>query len=54
MNRLGLSIYFAKISTRGDDIVDSFYVLDASGKKISTSDFKLIITELTESITQIL
>ena len=54
MNRLGLSIYFAKISTRGDDIVDSFYVLDASGKKISASDFKLIVTELTESITQIL
>ena len=35
MNELGLMIYFAKISTRGDDIVDSFYVLDRKGKKVS-------------------
>lgn len=54
MNQLGLSIYFAKISTRGDDIVDSFYVLDASGKKISPSDYTLIQTELMETISQIL
>ncbi len=54
MNQLGLSIYFAKIATRGDDIVDSFYVLDASGKKISPSDYDLIKTELTETISQLL
>jgi [protein-PII] uridylyltransferase len=54
MNQLGLSIYFAKIATRGDDIVDSFYVLDTSGKKISPSDYDLIKTELTETISQIL
>lgn len=54
MNQLGLSILFAKISTRGDDIVDSFYVLDASGKKISPSDYDIIKTELTEAISQIL
>lgn len=54
MNQLGLGIYFAKISTRGDDIVDSFYVLNASGKKISPSDYDLIQTELTETISQIL
>ncbi|HSD64350.1 MAG TPA: hypothetical protein VLB50_11145, partial [Ignavibacteriaceae bacterium] len=54
MNQLGLSIYFAKISTRGDDIVDSFYVLDARGKKISPSDYDLIKTELTELISQLL
>ena len=54
MNQLGLSIYFAKIATRGDDIVDSFYVLDASGKKISPSDYDLIKTELAETISQIL
>ncbi len=54
MNQLGLGIYFAKISTRGDDIVDSFYVLNASGKKISPSDYDLIRTELTETISQIL
>jgi [protein-PII] uridylyltransferase len=54
MNQLGLSIYFAKIATRGDDIVDSFYVLNTSGKKISPSDYDLIKTELTEAISQIL
>jgi len=54
MNTLGLSIYFAKISTKGDDIVDSFYVLDRNGKKISPDIYEYIKTELTESITQML
>jgi [protein-PII] uridylyltransferase len=54
MNQLGLSIYFAKISTRGDDIVDSFYVLNARGKKISPSDYDLIETELSQLISQLL
>ncbi len=54
MNQLGLIIYFAKISTKGDDIVDSFYVLDRSGKKISPNDYEFIISELTETITQML
>lgn len=31
MSRLGLSIHFAKIATRGDGIVDAFYVLDRGG-----------------------
>ena len=54
MNELGLMIYFAKISTKGDDIVDSFYVLDRNGKKISPNDYELIITELTSTINQLL
>jgi [protein-PII] uridylyltransferase len=54
MNKLGLIIYFAKISTKGDDIVDSFYVLDRSGKKISPNDYELIKTELTNTINQML
>ncbi len=54
MNELGLNIYFAKISTRGDDIVDSFYVLDRSNKKISTNDLEFIKSEITETITQML
>ena len=54
MNEIGLSIYFAKISTHGDDIVDSFYVLDRSGKKVSTNDYELIKTELIDTITQLL
>ncbi len=54
MNELGLMIYFAKISTKGDDIVDSFYVLDRDGKKISTNGYELIRSELTETIAQML
>ena len=34
ISRLGLNISFAKIATRVDGIVDSFYLLDADGKKI--------------------
>src|SRR5690606_26348930 len=54
MNELGLSIYFAKISTKADDIVDSFYVLDSSGKKISPNDYDFIRSEITSAINQIL
>ncbi len=54
MNELGLNIFFAKISTKGDDIVDSFYVLDRSNKKISPSDYEFIKTELMITINQIL
>jgi [protein-PII] uridylyltransferase len=35
MSELGLDIYFAKIATRVDGIVDAFYTLDRSGKKIT-------------------
>ena len=34
ISRLGLNISFAKIATRVDGIVDSFYLLDANGKKL--------------------
>lgn len=54
MNELGLIIYFAKISTKGDDIVDSFYVLDRNGHKVSQSDLEFIKSELINTITQIL
>lgn len=54
MNQLGLIIYYAKISTKGDDIVDSFYVLDRNGHKVSQNDYQFIISELTDTITQIL
>ena len=54
MNELGLGIYFAKISTKADDIVDSFYVLDRHGNKISPNDYEFIISELTGIINQML
>ena len=53
MNELGLMIYFAKISTRGDDIVDSFYVLDRKGKKVSLNDYEFVKSELISSIEEI-
>ena len=54
MNELGLMIYFAKISTRGDDIVDSFYVLDRTEKKISVNDYQFIKSELMKTISLML
>ncbi|MDX9925335.1 MAG: [protein-PII] uridylyltransferase, partial [Ignavibacteriaceae bacterium] len=54
MNELGLSIYFAKISTKADDVVDSFYILDRNKNKISTSEYELITVELTDTIMEML
>jgi len=54
MNELGLSIYFAKIATQGDDVVDSFYVLDRNRKKVSINEYELITYELTETIKELL
>jgi [protein-PII] uridylyltransferase len=34
ISQLGLNIYFAKIATRVDGIVDAFYVLDQSGQPV--------------------
>ncbi len=54
MNELGLNIYFAKIATQGDLIVDAFYVLGRNNRKISPNDFEFIKAELTAAITKIL
>jgi [protein-PII] uridylyltransferase len=54
MNELGLVIYFARISTKGDDIIDSFYVLDLRGKKVPVNEYEMIKSELTETINQML
>ncbi|MCU0454471.1 MAG: [protein-PII] uridylyltransferase [Bacteroidetes bacterium] len=43
MSRLGLSIHFAKIATRGDGIVDAFYVLDRSGQPLSDPDRRAVV-----------
>jgi [protein-PII] uridylyltransferase len=48
MNELGLSIYFAKIATKSDDVVDAFYVLNREGNKLSVNDQTLITHELLE------
>jgi len=54
MNELGLSIYFAKISTKADDVVDSFYTLDKQNKKVSANVYQLITHELTQTIEELL
>jgi len=54
MNELGLSVYFAKISTKGDDVVDSFYILDRNRKKISLDVYELVTHELTQTIEEML
>ncbi len=54
MNELGLSIYFAKIATQGDDVVDAFYVLDRNRKKVSSNEYELITSQLTETIQELL
>jgi [protein-PII] uridylyltransferase len=38
ISRLGLNITFAKISTRVDGIVDSFYLIDNDGKKLDNPE----------------
>jgi [protein-PII] uridylyltransferase len=43
ISRLGLNITFAKIATRVDGIVDSFYVLDGDGDKIDDTERREII-----------
>ena len=35
ISRLGLDIYFAKIATRVDGILDAFYTLDRTGKPVT-------------------
>lgn len=54
INELGLSVYFAKISTVADDVIDAFYILDKKGKKISTYQYELITHELTQIIEEML
>ena len=54
MNELGLNIFFAKISTQGDEIVDAFYVLDRNSKKISPNDYEFIKNEITSAIDKLL
>jgi [protein-PII] uridylyltransferase len=54
---LGLNISFAKIATRVDGVVDSFYILDLNGNKIDSpekreylrSEILKVIDDLTET-----
>ena len=54
MHELNLEIYYAKIATKEDGVVDSFYVLDNFGHIISPESYELINIELTKAIEEIL
>ena len=45
LSKAKLQIEFAKLATRGDGIVDSFYVQTQDGKKISSDEEKLFLRE---------
>ncbi|HLF19386.1 MAG TPA: hypothetical protein VI704_01220, partial [Bacteroidota bacterium] len=46
ISRLGLNISFAKIATRADGIVDSFYVLDLTGNKLTAAGQQSVKAEI--------
>ncbi len=54
LNKLDLDVYFAKIATMGDDVVDTFYTLTRSGRLIQKNMFELIREELTTTIDKFL
>lgn len=55
ISTLGLIIHFAKIATRADGIVDTFYVLDDRGKRIKNATRKTEIrNELLKTIEELL
>jgi len=43
ISKLGLDIYFAKIGTRMDGIVDAFYTLDRTGKPVTDTEHRQLI-----------
>jgi UTP:GlnB (protein PII) uridylyltransferase len=45
LSKAKLQIDFAKLATRGDGIVDSFYVRTKDGKKILSNEEKLFLRE---------
>lgn len=51
---LDISIYFAKIATRGDEIVDIFYALDKNNKKINPINYEIIRYQLKSAICELL
>lgn len=54
ISELGLHIAFAKISTKGDDVVDSFYTYKKNNKKISFNEHELIRVTLIQTIEDLL
>jgi len=53
IHELNLEIYYAKIATKEDGVVDTFYVLDKNGHSVTPENHELIIIELTKAIEEI-
>lgn len=54
ISRQGLQISFAKLATRGDGIVDSFYVTGAAGKKLSFQEQAILKEKILHTISQLM
>ncbi len=54
LNKLGLDVYFAKIATLGEDVVDTFYTLERSGRQVKSEMYELIREELTRTVNNFL
>ncbi len=54
LNQLNIDVYYAKIVTHGENVIDSFYTLMNSKTKIPTDYYELIRFELTETIEKFL
>ncbi len=54
MSELGLTVAFAKISTKVDGVLDAFYILKNNGEKLRKSEYDFISSELTDEINKLL
>ena len=54
MAQLGLTVAFAKISTKVDGVLDAFYIQKNNGLKLRKSEYEFIRSELLEEIEKIL
>lgn len=54
LNKLGLDVYFAKIATMGEDVVDTFYTLERSGRHVKAEMHELIREEISMTINKFL
>ncbi len=54
ISKQGFKISFAKLATRGDGIVDSFYISEHSGKKISNRELTMLREKILHTISQLI
>lgn len=54
ISKQGFKISFAKLATRGDGIVDTFYILEHSGKKISNRELTMLREKILHTISQLI